>query len=161
MNPVTRRTSVAILAGLAACATFPLAATAEDNSNQRRVSIAVPEFSDISPPGDVNAREITEIVVSDLKASGQLALVEPHELVEDKIDAVPHFDRWRSINAQTLAAGRIVRKPDQRIFVEFRLWDVATGRQLIGAQYVLQADDWHRIPHAIAEAILDRLVGRS
>jgi hypothetical protein len=32
---------------------------------------------------------------------------------------------------------------------------------LIAAQYLLQLDDWRRVPHAIAEAILERLVGRT
>jgi TolB protein len=55
--------------------------------------------------------------------------------------------------------GRIARKPDQRIIVEFRLWDVPTGQQLVGAQYGIHVEDWQHIPHAIAEAILERLVG--
>ncbi|THD65465.1 MAG: hypothetical protein E7813_14930 [Bradyrhizobium sp.] len=163
MNPVTRRGSIAILAVLSACAALPHAAAAndQDSNHQRRISIAVPEFSDSPPSGEVNAREMTEIIISDLKASGRLALLDPHELVEDNIDVAPHFDKWRSIDAQSLVTGRIVRKPDQRVMVEFRLWDVASGQQLVGAQYVLQPDDWRRVPHAIAEAILERLIGRS
>ena len=158
-SPVTRRTSLTIVAGLAACATFPLAAAAEDN--KQRVSIAVPEFSDNSPSGDISARETTEIIVSDLKASGRLALIEPRELAEEDSNIPPQFDKWRGIKAQSLVTGRIVRKPDQRVMVEFRLWDVATGHQLVGAQYVLEPEDWRRVPHAIAQAILDGLVGRS
>ncbi len=160
-NPVTRRRSLAMLAGLAACATLSLAATAEDNSHQQRISIAVPEFSDSSPSGDINAHEITEIIVSDLKASGRLALIEPRELAEEDSNIPPQFDKWRGIKAQSLVTGRIVRKPDQRVMVEFRLWDVAIGQQLVGAQYVLEPEDWRRVPHAIAQAILERLVGRS
>jgi Tol biopolymer transport system component len=61
---------------------------------------------------------------------------------------------------QCLVIGRIMRKPEQRVFVEFRLWDLVSSQQLYGAQYLLQLDDWRRVPHAIAAAILERLVGR-
>ena len=64
-------------------------------------------------------------------------------------------------STEYLVSGRIARMPDQRIKVDFRLWDVLTGRQLIGAQYGLQPEDWRRVRHVIAEAILGRLIGRS
>jgi TolB protein len=161
MNPVTRRTSFAIITGLIAGAGLPRAATANDANNQRGISIAVPEFLNSSGADDISPREITEIIVADLKASGRLALIEPHDLAEENVNTVPQFDRWRGINVDSLVIGRITRKPDQRLFVEFRLWDIASRQQLYGAQYLLQSDDWRRVPHAIAEAILERLVGRS
>jgi Tol biopolymer transport system component len=160
-NPVTRRTSLAIMTGLVACAGLPRAATANDGNNQHRISIAVPDFSNGSGADDISPRDITEIIISDLRASGRLALIESNGLVEENINTVPQFDKWRGINAQCLVTGRIVRKPDQRIFVEFRLWDLLSGHQLYGAQYLLQSDNWRRVPHAIAEAILERLVGRT
>jgi TolB protein len=161
IRPVTRRTSLVIITGLVAGAGLPRAATASDANNQRPISIAVPDFLNSSGADDISPREITEIIISDLKASGRLALIESNGLIEDSINVVPQFDQWRGINAESLVIGRIVRKPDQRRFVEFRLWDLASGHQLYGAQYLLQSDDWRRVPHAIAEAILERLVGRT
>lgn len=153
MKPVSRRTSMAMIAGFVTCAR-PAAA-------QPRISIAVPDFTGDPVSDDVTPRSITEILISDLKASGRLALIESKGLVEDNIDVIPQFDQWRGIHAGNLVTGRIARKPNQRIIVEFRLWDVATGQQLIGAQYGLQSDDWRRVPHAIAENILERLIGQT
>jgi TolB protein len=98
-------------------------------------------------------------VVSDLKASSRFVFVEPDGSIEEKVDAVPQFNRWRALNTECLVIGRIARRPDQRVFAEFRLWDVASGRQLYGAQYGLQPEGWRRVPHAIAQDILKRLVG--
>ncbi len=149
----SRRTWMAMMAGLVACV--------RPAAGQRRVSIAVTEFSGDPVSDEVSPRSITEIIISDLKASGRLALIEPHGLVEDNIDSIPQFDKWRSINADGLVTGCITPKPDQHILVQFRLWDVAIGQQLAGAQYGLPLQDWQRVPHVIADAILDRLVGRT
>jgi len=119
----------------------------------------VPDFSGSSASGEVNARDITEIITSDLKSSGRLVLIESNGLVEENLDAIPQFDKWRGINTDCLVTGRIARMPDQRVMVEFRLWDVVSGNQMIAAQYGLQLENWRRVPHAIAEAILKRLIG--
>ena len=163
INPVTRRTLLAIATGCVTYTGLPRAAAASerDSNNQRPISIAVPDFSGSSASDDANARNITEIITSDLKSSGRLVLIESNGLAEETLDAIPQFEKWRGINADCLVIGRIMRKRDQRIFVEFRLWDVVSGKQLYGAQYVLQLDDWRRVPHAIAEAILERLIGRT
>jgi TolB protein len=156
MKPLSRRTWLVTTAGFIAYARSPQAA-----ADQQRVSIAVPEFSGDSVSDDVSRRNLTEIVVADLKASSRLLLIESNVPVEENLDAVPQFDKWRAIDTAWLVTGRITRKPDQRIVVQFRLWDVATRQQLMGAQYGLQPEDWRHVPHAIAESIIERLVGRS
>jgi TolB protein len=161
INPVTRRTLLAIITGFVTYNGLQRAAAAgeRDSNHQRPISIAVPDFSDSSASGEVNARDITEIITSDLKSSGRLVLIESNGLVEENLDAIPQFDKWRGINTDCLVTGRIARMPDQRVMVEFRLWDVVSGNQMIAAQYGLQLENWRRVPHAIAEAILKRLIG--
>jgi TolB protein len=156
MKPLTRRTLWVTIAGFVTCARSQQAA-----ADQRRVSIAVPEFSGDSVSDDVSPRNITEIVVSDLKASGRFVFIEPDGSIEEKVGAAPQFKRWRDLNTEYLIIGRIARKPDQRVFVEFRLWDVVSGQHLVGVQYVLQSEDWRRVSHAIAEAVIERLIGRT
>jgi TolB protein len=160
-NPITRRALLVMTTGFVGYARSPPAAAASerDNTNRPRISIAVPEFSGDSVSDEVSPRDITEIVVSDLKASGRFVLVEPNGSIEEKVDAVPQFTRWRDLNTECLVIGRIARRPDQHIFVEFRLWNVVSGQQLVGAQYGLQPEDWRRVPHAVVQAILERLTG--
>jgi TolB protein len=161
IKPVTRRVLLAVASGVVVCARLPEAAAQNtgDNKNQQRISIAMPDFSDNAASDVVNSRDLTEAIISDLKASGRFVFVEPDKSIEENIDVIPRFDKWRSIHTDCLVTGRITRKPDARIFVEFRLWDVVSGQQLFGAQYRLQSDDWRRISHTIAEEILKRLVG--
>jgi TolB protein len=147
--------------GFVACVRSPRAdAASEGGNNQRRISIAVPDFTGDSASADVSPRDFSEIVISDLKASGRFAFVEPDSSIEEKIDTAPQFGRWQALHTDGLVIGHISRKPDQRLFVEFRLWDVAMGQQLVGAQYILQPEDWRRVPHLIADAVIERLIGR-
>jgi TolB protein len=69
---------------------------------------------------------------------------------------VPAFDKWRSIHTEWLLTGRVTQ-PDHRLKVEFRLWNVIRGTQLLGQQYFLQPEQWRNVSHVIAEAILKRL----
>jgi hypothetical protein len=58
MYPVTRRTLLAVMTGLVACAGLPRAATANEGNNQRRISVTVPEFSNGSGADDISPRDI-------------------------------------------------------------------------------------------------------
>jgi hypothetical protein len=80
---------MAMMAGFVTCTWSPLAAA------QPRISIAVPEFTGDRVSDELTPHSITEIIISDLKASGRLALIEPDGLVEEAIDAIPQFDHWR------------------------------------------------------------------
>ena len=81
--------------------------------------------------------------------------------IEENLDAVPQFDKWRSINAELLVTGRVTTTPDQRFKAEFRLWDVISGKITIAQQYWLRPDDSRRVPHLVAEAIFERVTGQS
>jgi TolB protein len=76
-------------------------------------------------------------------------------------DQVPAFDRWRALNAQGLVTGRLSLQPDGRFKVEFRLWDAATAQQIYVAQHFVAPDQWHRIPHVIADSIYEKLTGQT
>jgi TolB protein len=83
-------------------------------------------------------------------------LIEPDSLIVEKIDAVPALDKWRSIHTEWLLIGRATQ-PDRRLKVEFRLWNVIKGQQVLGQQYFLQPEQWRNVPQIIAEEILKRL----
>ena len=158
MKPIPRRALLAIVAGFVINAGLQQAAAqSEVNKNtQRRLSISAPDSSDDPTPDGPSWHNITQIVTEDLRASGRFVLIEPDSPIVEKIDAVPRFDEWRSTHTEWLLTGRVTQ-PDRRLKVEFRLWNVITGQQVLGQQYFLQPEQWRNVPQIIAEAILKRL----
>jgi TolB protein len=163
VKPITRRALLAMTSGLFACAQLQHAGaeSGTDRDKRRPFAIAVSDLPDSSTSDGESWRDIRQTIISDLRASGRFVLIEPAMPIEEKVDAVPQFDKWRSIDAEVLVTGRVTTAPDQRSKAEFRLWDVVSGKMTIAQQYLLRPDDSQRVPHLMAEAIFERLTGRS
>jgi Tol biopolymer transport system component len=124
------------------------------NGPPQHFSIAIPDNTLASD--DAGWPDIAHEVASDLKATGRFTLVAPNAAIENRFDAVPQFDRWRGNDAEWLVSGR-VRKREHDVLVEFRLWNAVTGKQVLGQQYKLEAEDTPRVTRLIADAIIERL----
>jgi TolB protein len=141
----------------------PACATVELNITQGKVQplpIAIPDFSDDGSIDPATAREISGVVVNDLRSSGLFLPIDHAAFVEKSIDAdrVPSFANWRVINAQALVVGRI-SSDEGRLKAEFRLWDVLSGKQLAGEQFFARPKDARRVGHIIADSIYERITG--
>ena len=75
------------------------------------------------------------------------------------VNAAPNFPDWRTIRADALVIGSVAQGGDGRIVSEFRLWDVATGRQLAGQRFATSAANWRRVGHIIADQVYQQLTG--
>ncbi|MGB6397191.1 MAG: Tol-Pal system beta propeller repeat protein TolB [Bradyrhizobium sp.] len=129
--------------------------------NVAPLPIAIPNFVAGTPAdGEVGAG-VTGVITNNLKRSGLFAPIDPAAFIEKITDSdkPPQFQNWKAINAQALVTGRVTRQGDGRLKAEFRLWDVASGQQLTGQQYVTSPEFWRRIAHIISDQIYERLTG--
>ncbi|HAH64145.1 MAG TPA: Tol-Pal system protein TolB, partial [Rhizobiales bacterium] len=132
-----------VLAMLGALVTAePAKAVVELNITQGTIQalpIAIPDFAGDGSVDAQAAREISDVVAGDLRASGLFSPIDQAAFVEKGVgtDAVPRFEDWRVVNAQALVVGRI-GSADGRLKAEFRLWDVFSGKQLAGEQFFAQ-----------------------
>ena len=160
LKPIKRRE--AIIALLASFVSGPLSAR-NVTVDAPAMLIAIPGFFGSSPDELGKGHDLALLVASDLRSSGKFAPLDPVKyggmVIEP--DLAPEFDHWRALSAQCLVTGRLSRQPDGRFKVEFRLWDVATAQQIYAAQHFVTQDQWHRIPHVIAESIHERLTGQA
>jgi TolB protein len=125
------------------------------------IPIAVPPFvPGTSADGDV-ANGVSQVINNNLKRSGLFAPVDQSAFIEriTSFDAVPQFASWKPLNVQGLVTGRTTRQSDGRLKAEFRLWDVTSGQQLAGQQYVTSPEYWRRISHIISDQIYTRMTG--
>ena len=125
--------------------------------NAQPLPIAVPDFL----AGDPNGANIAAVVRADLERSGLFKPIDPKAYVDHvtNINVVPNFANWRVINAQGLVTGDIVRQPDGRLKVDFRLWDVYGESQMDGKSFSTQPENWRRIAHIVSDAIYERITG--
>lgn len=118
--------------------------------------IAVPNFNGELQLGG----EISRIISTNLKASGYLAPIDPSAFLDKTVGASdqPNFNNWRPLNVQALVAGTILDQGGQ-ITAQIRVWDVATGQQLIGQQFSTSKDNARRLAHIVSDAVYTQLTG--
>jgi TolB protein len=159
MRPIGRRALLAIAAGFIICLPGQPATADSAARHQLRFSIAASPAQDNPPAGGPSWPEMSKIIAAELKASGHFLPVEPGTPIAENIDAVPQFDKWRSLGSEALITGGVTPASNGRWKVEFRLWDVAIGKLLIAERHVLGPEESSQAPHLIAAAIIERLWG--
>lgn len=122
------------------------------------IPIAIPEFLGEDPK---LGRDIANVVAADLEHSGLFKSLDRASFLERvrDVNAAPRFPDWRAIRTDALVVGRVGRGSEGKIVAEFRLWDVATGKQLTGQQFATSAKNWRRVGHIIADQVYERLTG--
>jgi TolB protein len=122
------------------------------------IPIAIPAFLGDDPQ---LATSISDVMQADLERSGLFRPLDRASFLEQirDVNAVPRFGDWRSVQADALVVGRVVNAGDGRVGAEFRLWDVATGKQLAGQRFSTSSQNWRRIAHMIADSVYERLTG--
>lgn len=126
------------------------------------LSIAIPDFRGASPDELERGHDLAVAIGSDLRDSGRITPLDPGRYAGMPVNSgpVPEFGRWRGLKVECLVTGLVALQPDGRLKVEFRLWDVATGQHLDGAQYFLAPDQWHLVSRIIADAIFEKMTGQ-
>lgn len=123
--------------------------------------IAVVDFFGSGGNAEQLGRDVARIVGADLARSGLFRLIDPKAFIQgrESLRLRPQFPAWRQINAQALVVGTAEIRPSGQLRVEFRLWDVFGGQQLVGLRSDTQPRNWRRIAHIIADAIYKRITG--
>ena len=161
---MTRRCAAGLLTGLALSPWAARLAAAQSpyldirpGGQFKPVPIAVTTFAGDPQQGPA----LTGIITNNFSRSVFLQPIDPASFVEQvgDPDVTPKMDAWRMINAQFVVTGRTGRGPDGRLKTEFRLWDVASGQQVAGQQYVTDPNNSRRIAHIVSDAIFERITG--
>ena len=123
-------------------------------SSFQPIPIAVTNFA-----GD-NGNALTSIVTNNFRRSVFITPLDPNSFVEKQTNPeAPQMDKWKVVNAQFIVTGRTARAADGRLRTEFRLWEVATGAQVAGQQYVTDPNNARRVAHIVSDAIFTRITG--
>ena len=117
------------------------------------------EFKKIIKKENIGS-EISSIVENNLKTSGLFnplnkdAFLQAPEIANLK----PRFEDWSLIKAQALITGKVTFI-NEKLRVEFRLWDVLAAKEIMALAFTTVPNNWRRVGHIISDKVYERLTG--
>ena len=104
--------------------------------------------------------EISLVVENNLKISGLFNPLDKDAFLQapDIANLKPRFEDWNLIKAQALITGK-VNFVDEKLRVEFRLWDVLAGKEMLALAFTTVPNNWRRVGHIITDKVYERLTG--
>ena len=151
-----KQLAVAALAWLAAFCAHAQLSIEITGAGANRIPIAIAPFAGEAalPPA------ITSIVRADLERSGLFRALELPPLVPQPTDASNvNFAEWKARLADALVLGSVAARPDGRIEVRFRLYDVVKQAAIGGVAYTVSREQLRTTAHRIADTIYEKLTG--
>ncbi len=126
------------------------------------ISLAVPSFIKESGANSIISRELAKVISNNLNGTGLFKSIPQAAYVSTPLsfNTPVQFSDWSIINADVLVVGSVGLKPDGRLEVKFRLWDVSQQKEIgKGKQYFTNSESWRRISHKISDTIYTRVTG--
>jgi len=104
--------------------------------------------------------EISLVVENNLKISGLFNPLSKEAFLQkpDIAHLKPRFEDWALIKAQALITGKVTIE-DKKLKVEFRLWDILAGREMMALAFTTVPSNWRRVGHIISDKVYERLTG--
>ena len=104
--------------------------------------------------------EISKIIETNLLRSGLFNPLKKDSFVQkpDIAHLKPRFEDWKLIKAQALVTGK-VNITNDKLRVEFRLWDVLAAKEMIALAFTTVPTNWRRVAHIISDKVYKRLTG--
>ena len=104
--------------------------------------------------------EISNIIENNLRKTGLFNPLKKDAFIQkpDIAHLKPRFEDWQLIKAQALITGK-VEFVENNLRVEFRLWDILAGREILALAFTTVPNNWRRIGHIITDKVYQRLTG--
>jgi TolB protein len=117
------------------------------------------KFEKILKKKDIGS-EISIVVENNLTQSGLFNALNKDAFLQkpDIAHLKPRFEDWALIKAQALITGK-VSIVDNKLRVEFRLWDVLAGKEILALAFTTVPNNWRRVGHIISDKVYKRLTG--
>jgi len=122
--------------------------------------IAVTNFFSSNNLESKIGKNISQVISDNLERSGLFLSIDRKSFIQtnESLSTQPRFEDWKVIKAQHLISGKIIKK-NNKISVEFRLYDVFLQKQLLGKKYETTEQNWRRVSHIISDAVFEIITG--
>lgn len=121
----------------------------------------LPVFSSNGAAGAKIAKDMTNVIESDLESSGLFRILDSMAYLQTfkSISDAPAFVDWQAIKAEALIQGHVDYQNPKKIRVSVRLWDVYAAQEMYSATLEIAQNGWRRAAHMIADAVYKRVTG--
>jgi len=104
--------------------------------------------------------EISHIIENNLLRSGLFNPLDRKAFLQkpDIAHLKPRFEDWALIKSQALITGKVSLQ-NEKLKIEFRLWDVLAGREMVALAFTTVPSNWRRVGHIITDKVYERLTG--
>ncbi len=133
-----------------------------NDPNFEPLPIALSELVGEGEEARAQGLRIIEVIANNLRNSGVFRPLDRNTFVQKPNELVraPRMADWKKIGAESVMGGRVLGTGGS-LRVEFRLWDVNTGQQMVGRALETTPGNWRRLAHKISDAIFERVTGES
>lgn len=128
-----------------------------ENPSLAPMKVAVPDFAS-GPSGQVNGRELANILRNDLSLTGLFHFVEMPRSAGDVPYGEPDFQALSQTGAQALILASVTAQGDEMI-LEGRVYDVTLRKMELGKRFSGKARDQRVMVHTFGDRILEKLTG--
>ena len=110
--------------------------------------------------GPAPAVDVAEVISGDLERSGRFAPIPEEDMLQtpsssEEVD----FADWRILGVEVLLIGQVSQSADGRYELQYRLFDVFRGRQILGYRLPVPADNLRGGGHRAADMVYEKLTG--
>lgn len=111
--------------------------------------------------GPPPATDVAEVIGADLTRSGRFKAIPTSSMLEKPSEAsAVNFTNWRVLGVNDLVIGRVKPAGAGNYQVEFQLFNVYTGQQLLGLAVLTTPDALRWTAHKISDLIYQKLTGQ-
>ena len=104
--------------------------------------------------------DIAGVVAADLGRTGRFAPIPPDDMLQKPTNSRDiDFSDWRILDAEAIVIGEVIETGEGRYSIEFRVFDVFKGDQLLGYQLNSNRANLRRTAHRISDLVYEKLTG--
>ena len=110
--------------------------------------------------GETAPYDIAAVIVADLKRSGRFAPIAEGDMLQKPTTGVEvDFDDWSILAVEAVVVGKVTQTDLNAYSVQFQLFDVFRGEQLVAYRMPASRGTMRRVGHRAADMIYEKLTG--
>lgn len=110
--------------------------------------------------GDAPPLQVADVIAADLERSGRFAPVDEEDMLQTPTSGVDiDFSDWSILGVEAVVVGKLTQTGDNAYTLQFQLFDVYGGEQLVGYRMPASRGTLRDAAHRAADMIYEELTG--